>query len=54
LTVAVGVGSNPHRVVAEDKRTPWEILQAIEEKGKEADAALSRLQTLVSPSKAVK
>ena len=30
---------NPNRVVQEDTRTPLEILQAIEEKGKEADSA---------------
>ncbi|PYL05703.1 MAG: restriction endonuclease subunit M, partial [Verrucomicrobia bacterium] len=39
---------NPHRVVEEDKRTPLEILQAIEEKGREADSALAKLQTLLS------
>ena len=38
---------NPHRVVEEDKRTPLEIIQAIEEKDREATAALSRLQTLL-------
>ena len=35
---------NPNRVIQEDTRTPLEILQAIEEKGKEARTALSRLQ----------
>ena len=39
---------NPNRVVEEDKRSPFEILQAIEEKGREATAALSRLQELVA------
>ena len=39
---------NPHRVVVEDKRTPLEIIRAIEEKGREATAALSRLQALVA------
>ncbi len=39
---------NPHRVVEEDKRTSLEIIQAIEEKGREATAALSRLQALLA------
>ena len=39
---------NPNRVVEEDNRSPLEILQAIEEKGREATAALSRLQGLVA------
>ena len=39
---------NPNRVVQEDTRTPVEILQAIEEKGREADSALAKLQTLLS------
>jgi type I restriction enzyme M protein len=39
---------NPHRVVEEDTRTPLEIIQSIEEKGREATAALSRLQTLLA------
>jgi type I restriction enzyme M protein len=39
---------NPHRVVEEDKRTPLEIIQAIEENGREATAALSRLQALLA------
>jgi len=39
---------NPNRVVQEDTRTPLEILQAIEEKGREADSALAKLQTLLS------
>jgi type I restriction enzyme M protein len=38
---------NPNRVVEEDTRTPLEILQAIEEKGKEADSALARLQAFL-------
>jgi type I restriction enzyme M protein len=39
---------NPHRVVEKDTRTPLQIIQAIEEKGREATAALSRLQTLLA------
>jgi type I restriction enzyme M protein len=39
---------NPNRVVQEDTRTSLEILQAIEEKGREADSALARLQTLLT------
>jgi type I restriction enzyme M protein len=39
---------NPHRVVEEDKRTPLEIIQIIEEKGTEATAALSRLHALLA------
>src|SRR5947208_2937682 len=39
---------NPHRVVQEDKRKPLEILQAIADKGREADSALAKLQTLLS------
>jgi type I restriction enzyme M protein len=39
---------NPHRVVEEDRRTPLEIIQVIEENGKQATAALSRLQTLLA------
>lgn len=39
---------NPHRVVEEDKRTPLEILQAIEERGQEATAALARLHALLA------
>jgi type I restriction enzyme M protein len=38
---------NPHRVVEEDTRTPLEIIQSIEEKGRDAAAALSRLQELL-------
>jgi len=36
--------------VNEDKRTPAELLDFIEAKGKEADAALTRLRGLVSSS----
>jgi len=39
---------NPHRVIEEDTRTPLEIIQAIEERGREATAALSRLQALLA------
>jgi type I restriction enzyme M protein len=39
---------NPNRVVEEDQRTPLEIIKAIEEKGKEADSALSRLHALLN------
>ena len=39
---------NPHRVIEEDKRTPLEIIRAIEEKDREATAALSRLQGLLA------
>src|SRR6266480_5121520 len=39
---------NPHRVIEEDTRTPLEIIQAIEENGREATAALSRLQALLA------
>ena len=35
-------------MVEEDTRTPLEIIQSIEEKGREATAALSRLQTLLA------
>ena len=42
---------NPNRVVQEDTRTPLEILKVIEEKGKEADSALARLQALLSSGK---
>ena len=38
---------NPHRVIDEDTRTPLEIIQAIEEKGRDAATALSRLQELL-------
>ena len=39
---------NPHRVIEEDTRTPLEILATIEEKGREADVALSDLQRLLA------
>ena len=39
---------NPHRVIEEDKRTPLEIIRAIEENGREATVALSRLQALLA------
>jgi type I restriction enzyme M protein len=38
---------NPHRVIEEDTRTPLEIIQVIEEKGRQATAALSRLHELL-------
>jgi len=39
---------NPHRVVEEDRRTPLEIIKAIEQKGREADLALSKLNALLN------
>lgn len=39
---------NPNRRVEEDLRTPAEIIDVIEGKGREADAALSRLRSLLS------
>jgi len=39
---------NPHRAIEEDKRTPLEIIRAIEENGREATVALSRLQALLA------
>ena len=39
---------NPNRRVEEDTRTPSEIIAAIEARGREADAALSRLQVLLA------
>jgi type I restriction enzyme M protein len=39
---------NPHRRVEEDTRTPAEIIASIDEKGREADAALSRLRDLLA------
>jgi hypothetical protein len=39
---------NPNRVVEEDRRSPLEIIKAIEEKGKEADFALSKLNALLN------
>ncbi len=41
---------NPNRVSDEDKRTPSELLDFIAEKGREAEAALARLQKLVARS----
>jgi type I restriction enzyme M protein len=41
---------NPHRVVDEDTRTPEEIIAAIEQQGKQVDAALSRLHSLIANS----
>ncbi len=38
---------NPNRVVEADNRTPSELLEAIAEKGREADAALERLRLLI-------
>ena len=38
---------NPNRVTKEDKRTPMQLLEFITAKGREADAALDRLQKLV-------
>lgn len=37
---------NPHRVIEVDQRTPAELLDAIAQKGREADAALERLRRL--------
>lgn len=39
---------NPHRRVEEDTRSPSEIIGSIEEKGREANAALERLRILLS------
>lgn len=39
---------NPERVNTDDKRTPSQLLVVIAEKGREADAALARLQSLIS------
>lgn len=39
---------NPNRVSDEHKRTPAELLAFIDEKGREADAALGRLRGFVS------
>lgn len=38
---------NPNRVSTEDKRTPTQLIDFIADKGKEAEAALSRLRGLV-------
>jgi type I restriction enzyme M protein len=43
---------NPYRKVVTDTRTPAELLDFIEQKGREADAALARLRGLVSRSSA--
>ena len=40
---------NPNRVTKEDKRTPTQLLEFIDAKGREADGALKRLQKLVAP-----
>jgi type I restriction enzyme M protein len=40
---------NPNRVTKEDKRTPTQLLEFIDVKGREADGALKRLQKLVAP-----
>ena len=39
---------NPNRATEEDTRTPVELLDFIAAKGREADAALSRLRTLTT------
>jgi type I restriction enzyme M protein len=39
---------NPNRKIVEDTRTPAELLDFIEAKGREADAALARLRDLVT------
>ncbi len=39
---------NPDRVNTDDQRTPWQLLTVIAEKGRDADAALERLQSLVA------
>jgi type I restriction enzyme M protein len=45
---------NPNRVVEADNRTPSELLEAIAEKGREADEALDRLRLLIPKKGAVK
>jgi type I restriction enzyme M protein len=40
---------NPNRKSEEDTRTPAELLDFIAAKGQEADAALARLRSLISP-----
>ena len=42
---------NPNRVTVEDKRTPAQLLEFIAAKGLEADAALSKLHTLIDEAK---
>ncbi|MBL8820638.1 MAG: hypothetical protein JNL58_31740, partial [Planctomyces sp.] len=39
---------NPDRVNTDDKRTPSQLLAVIAEKGREADAALERLEALIA------
>jgi type I restriction enzyme M protein len=39
---------NPNRAADEDRRTPAQLLTLIEEKGREADAALARLKELIA------
>ena len=39
---------NPDRINTDDQRTPSQLLTVIAEKGKEADAALERLQGLIA------
>ena len=39
---------NPNRKTDEDRRTPSELLDFIDQKGREADAALARLRALIS------
>ena len=39
---------NPNRKTVEDTRTPAEIIAEIEGRGKEADAALTRLKELIA------
>lgn len=39
---------NPNKTDDSDKRTPAQLLDVIEEKGREADAALARLRVLIS------
>lgn len=41
---------NPNRADDEDKRSPAELLDFIDRKGREADAALSRLRVLIQPA----
>jgi hypothetical protein len=41
---------NPNRVTETDRRTPLELLETIATQGREADAALTRLRSLVACS----
>ena len=41
---------NPNKTDVSDKRTPTQLLDVIEEKGREADAALTRLRMLIEDS----